>query len=204
MTVDDWLPALLAAGGYLVGSIPFGILVAKVLGTVDPRDAGSRNIGFTNVLRVAGKTAGLLTLAGDMGKGWLAAWLGGQFLERDVWTLVVAASPIVGHLYPVFLRFRGGKGVATAIGAVAGIAPVLGLALVLTWLVTAAVWRYSSGAAVAAFLALPLVGAMMGVDWRTQVFLLAVSGLVLWRHQENVVRLWRGTEPRIGAGHGTI
>ncbi|MGH7166195.1 MAG: glycerol-3-phosphate 1-O-acyltransferase PlsY, partial [Nitrospiraceae bacterium] len=204
MNVGEWLPALLATGGYLLGSVPFGVLVAKALGTVDPREAGSRNIGFTNVLRVAGKKAGFLTLAGDMGKGWVVAWLATRMLESDVWVLVVALSPVVGHLYPVFLKFRGGKGVATAMGAVTGVAPVLGLALVLIWVVTAALWRYSSGAAVAAFIGLPIVGAMVGVSWKTVAFLLAVSGLVLWRHGENIVRLWNGTERKIGAGVSNI
>ncbi|MGH7164081.1 MAG: glycerol-3-phosphate 1-O-acyltransferase PlsY [Nitrospiraceae bacterium] len=204
MNVGDWLPAILATGGYLLGSVPFGVLVAKAVGTVDPREAGSRNIGFTNVLRVGGKKVGFLTLAGDMGKGWVVAWLGARMLDSDVWILVVALSPVVGHLYPVFLRFRGGKGVATAMGAVTGVAPLLGLALLLVWVVTAAVWRYSSGAAVAAFIGLPLVGAMTGVSGNRLAFLLAVSGLVLWRHQGNVARLWNGTEPKMGAGQSNI
>ncbi len=204
MLVVDWLPGILATGGYLLGSVPFGVLVAKALGTVDPREAGSRNIGFTNVLRVAGKKAGFLTLAGDMGKGWVVAWLGARLLEGDVWILVVALSPVVGHLYPVFLRFRGGKGVATAMGAVTGVAPFLGLALLVVWVVTAAVWRYSSGAAVAAFVGLPFMGVISGVSWKTLAFLVAVSGMVLWRHQENVVRLWNGTERKIGHGVSDI
>lgn len=204
MVVVDWLPGILATGGYLLGSVPFGVLVAKALGTVDPRETGSRNIGFTNVLRVAGKKAGFLTLAGDMGKGWVVAWLGARMLESDIWILVVALSPVVGHLYPVFLRFRGGKGVATAMGAVTGVAPLLGLALLVVWVVTAAIWRYSSGAAVAAFGGLPIIGVISGVSWSVLAFLVMVSGMVLWRHRENMGRLWKGTERKMGSGVSNI
>lgn len=198
MTFTDWLPALLAIGGYLLGSIPFGVVVAKWLGTVDPRTAGSRNIGFTNVLRVAGKKAGLLTLAGDVGKGWVVGWVATFLLTDETMVLAVAACPILGHLFPVFLGFRGGKGVATALGAVAGVAPWLGLAMLAVWLATAAVWRYSSGAALAAFAALPIGSVLMGKTWQFQVFAWLVSGLIVLRHKENIQRLWQGTEPKMG------
>jgi len=188
----------MAVGGYLLGSIPFGLVVAKSLGTVDPRMAGSRNIGFTNVLRLSGKTAGGLTLAGDMGKGWLVAWIAAQMFDREAVVGAIALTPIVGHLYSVFLGFRGGKGVATAMGAVLGMAPFVGVVVVLVWLATVAVWRYSSGAALAAFGALPVVSLLLGRSWMFVLFSVVVSGLVVFRHRENVVRLWRGTEPRIG------
>jgi glycerol-3-phosphate acyltransferase PlsY len=198
MTLTDWLPALLAIGGYLLGSIPFGVIVAKGLGTVDPRTAGSRNIGFTNVLRVAGKKAGLLTLAGDVGKGWVVGWVATLLLTDETMILTVAACPIFGHLFPVFLGFRGGKGVATALGAVAGVAPWLGLALLAVWLASAAVWRYSSGAALAAFAALPIGSLLMDKSWQFQVFAWLVSGLIVLRHKENIQRLWQGTESKMG------
>jgi len=198
MILTDWLPALLAVGGYLLGSIPFGVIVAKWLGMVDPRTAGSRNIGFTNVLRVLGKKAGLLTLAGDAGKGWLVGWAAAHSLEQEAMVLMVALSPILGHLYSIFLGFRGGKGVATALGAVTSIAPLLGLTLLFIWLVTAAVWRYSSGAALAAFVALPIWAGLMGESWQFQVFAWLVSGLIVLRHKENIQRLWHGTEPKMG------
>ncbi|MGH7208282.1 MAG: glycerol-3-phosphate acyltransferase, partial [Nitrospiraceae bacterium] len=156
MVLSDWLPAAMAAGGYLLGSVPFGVVVARCLGTVDPRTAGSRNIGFTNVLRVSGTTAGLLTLTGDAGKGWLVGWVASQNLHQEAWVLLVALSPIVGHVHSVFLGFRGGKGVATALGSVAGVDPAIGGVMLLVWVVTAAVWRYSSGAALAAFAVLPV------------------------------------------------
>lgn len=198
MDMNDWLPMALVVGGYLVGSIPFGVVVARSLGTADPRTAGSRNIGFTNVLRVSGKKAGLLTLAGDVSKGWFIAWAASHMIDREAWVLTIAASPIIGHLYPIFLNFRGGKGVATALGAVTGVAPVVGGTMSVVWLVTAAIWRYSSGAAVAAFLVFPVIAAGLGLGWAFQVFSLAVAGVILYRHKDNAVRLWNGTEPKIG------
>jgi len=198
MLLSDWLPAAMAAGGYLLGSIPFGVVVAKCLGGVDPRTAGSRNIGFTNVLRVSGTTAGLLTLAGDAGKGWLVGWVASQSLDQEAWVLLVALSPIVGHVHSVFLGFRGGKGVATALGAVAGLAPTIGGVMLLVWLVTAAVWRYSSGAALAAFAVLPVCAVLLERSGMFRIFSLVVTTMIVLRHKDNVLRLWQGSEPKIG------
>lgn len=194
---DEWLPAAMAVGGYLLGSIPFGLVVAKCLGTVDPRTAGSRNIGVTNVLRLSGKTAGLLTLAGDMGKGWLVAWTAAQTFDREAVVAAIALTPIVGHLYSVFLGFQGGKGVATAMGAVVGMAPPVGVVIMLIWVVTVAVWRYSSGAALAAFGMLPIVAVVLGRSWVLVLVSGVVSSLIVVRHRENLVRLWSGTEPKM-------
>ena len=196
----DWLPAVMAVGGYLVGSIPFGIVVSRLLGAVDPRSAGSRNIGFTNVLRVAGRKAGLLTLLGDAGKGWVVGWLAAHNLPSEGAVLAVAVSPIVGHLYSMFLGFRGGKGVATAMGAIGGVALPVGLAMLALWLVTVGLWRISSAGALVAFVALPLLGVVFGQSWRFGLFALAVSLLVLLRHKENLLRLLKGAEPRLGEG----
>jgi glycerol-3-phosphate acyltransferase PlsY len=195
---DDWLPILLAIGGYLAGSIPFGIVVSKCLGAPDPRTVGSCNIGFTNVLRVSGKKAGILTLIGDMGKGWMIGWLATQASEHETWILGIALCPVLGHLFPVFLKFQGGKGVATAIGAVGGIAPSIGLGLIAIWLLTAALWRYSSGAALAAFSALPILALLMEKCGAFLIFAVIVTGLIGVRHRGNIVRLWQGTEPKIG------
>ena len=194
----DWHPLLLAIGGYLAGSIPFGIVVSKCLGAPDPRSAGSRNIGFTNVLRVSGKMAGILTLAGDMGKGWAVGWLANQTVHDEAWVLGIALCPIIGHLFPVALRFQGGKGVATAIGSVGGIAPPIGFGLIAIWLLTAVLWRYSSGAALAAFCALPFLGVLAGKSGSFLAFTIIVSGLIGLRHRGNIARLWNGTEPKIG------
>jgi len=194
----DWLPIILALGGYLAGSIPFGIVVSKCLGAPDPRTAGSRNIGFTNVLRVSGKKAGILTLVGDMGKGWMVGWLAALTIDHEVWILGIALSPILGHLFPVFLRFQGGKGVATAMGAVGGIAPPIGFGLIAIWLLTAALWKYSSGAALAAFCSLPLLGILADRGTLFLIFSLIVTGIIGARHKSNIARLWHGTEPKIG------
>jgi glycerol-3-phosphate acyltransferase PlsY len=198
MVLGDWLPAAMAAGGYLLGSIPFGVVVAKCLGTVDPRTAGSRNIGFTNVLRVSGTRAGLLTLAGDAGKGWLVGWVASQSLDQEAWVLVVALSPIVGHMHSIFLGFRGGKGVATALGAVTGVDLAIGGVMLLVWVVTAGVWRYSSGAALAAFAVLPLCAVLLERSGMFRVFSLVVTTMIALRHKDNILRLWQGIEPKIG------
>jgi len=199
MTVTDWLALAMMVSGYLLGSIPFGIVVSKYLGAIDPRTAGSHNIGFTNVMRVSGKKAGLLTLAGDLGKGWLVGWLAMQTHDHAWWPWLIALSPIIGHLFSVFLGLRGGKGVATALGAIIGVAPWVGFSAVLVWLVTAGVWRYSSGAAITAFILLPvLAAALRRGDQQFVVFTVIISGLILWRHKDNMIRLWNGTEPKIG------
>ena len=198
MTVADWLALAMMVGGYLLGSIPFGIVVSKSLGATDPRTAGSHNIGFTNVLRVSGKKAGFLTLVGDLGKGWLVGWLAMQMHDHALWPWLIALTPIIGHLFSVFLGLHGGKGVATALGAILGVAPWVGFSAVLVWLVTAGVWRYSSGAAITAFILLPVLAAALRGDRQFVVFTVVVSGLILWRHKDNMIRLWNGTEPKIG------
>lgn len=198
MILTDWLPIVLMVVGYLLGSIPFGIVVSRCLGAVDPRTAGSRNIGFTNVLRVSGKKAGFLTLAGDLGKGWVVGLMAMQFATDGWWPWLIALTPIVGHLHSLFLGFRGGKGVATALGVLIGVAPGMGLVTLLVWLGIAGLWRYSSGAAIVAFMILPILSAALRSDGRFLVFTVCVSGLILWRHKDNMIRLWKGTEPKIG------
>ncbi len=185
-------------GGYLLGAVPFGVVVSKCLGTVDPRTAGSRNVGFTNVLRVSGKAAGILTLIGDMGKGWVVGWLGVHLFDVEWAVLLTALAPVLGHLYPVFLKFRGGKGVATALGAVLGVAPPIGLSLLAVWLLVAAVWRYSSGGALAAFGLFPILSLFVRPTSTFVGFSLVVSALIWIKHKENIARLWSGTESRIG------
>ncbi len=190
----EWLVAALAVGGYLLGSIPFGVLVCKSFATVDPRAAGSYNIGFTNVLRVAGKRAGVLTLIGDMGKGWLVGGAARYSLDHEALVLLAALCPILGHMHSVFLRFSGGKGVATAFGAVVGVAPAVGAAILALWIASVALWRVSSLGALVAFGSFPLVAILMGRSWAFVGFAAVVSGMIVWKHKENVVRLWAGTE----------
>ncbi len=198
MSSTSWTWAALVVAAYLVGSIPFGVLVTRALGAVDPRTAGSRNIGFTNVVRVSGKTAGVLTLAGDLGKGWLAGWSAHMLLGDELAVLTVALSVILGHIYSVFVRFRGGKGVATAIGAVLGVAPWTGAAVLGVWLAWFALFRYSSGAALLSFGMLPVLAWAMGEGAEFVGFSVAVAAMIVFRHKENMVRLWHGTEPRVG------
>ena len=121
-----------------------------------------------------------------------------QFADDGWWPWLIALSPIIGHLYSVFLGFRGGKGVATALGVMIGVSPSIGLIAVLVWLVTAGFWRYSSGAAITAFMLLPVLAAALRTDQQFVAFTVLVSALILWRHKDNMIRLWNGTEPKIG------
>jgi glycerol-3-phosphate acyltransferase PlsY len=195
---EELLCGLMTVLGYLLGAIPFGIVVSKAMGLPDPRTVGSKNVGFTNVLRVSGKTAGILTLLGDMGKGWVLSWAAMQWLTMEWFIMVVALSPILGHLFSPFLGFKGGKGVATAMGAVLGLSPSIGLLLLLIWLGAVAIWRYSSGGALAAFACLPVVAIVNEQRQEFLVFSLIVSGLIWTKHKDNIVRLWKGTESKIG------
>jgi glycerol-3-phosphate acyltransferase PlsY len=146
-----------AIGAYVLGSIPFGLLVAHALGEKDPRTAGSNNIGFTNVLRVSGKKAGILTLLGDIGKGVIAVVFAQSLGAPGPWVLLMGFAVVLGHIFSVFLAFKGGKGVATALGAVLGIEPFLGFCLLGIWIGTVIIFKYSSGGALAAFLGFPIL-----------------------------------------------
>jgi glycerol-3-phosphate acyltransferase PlsY len=198
--MDDqgFVAAVMVMAGYLLGGIPFGVVVSRSMGLPDPRTVGSKNVGFTNVLRVSGKTAGILTLVGDMGKGWLMGWAGVQLLQEEWPILLVALAPFLGHLFSPFLGFTGGKGVATALGSVLGVAPLVGLLLLLTWIGTVAVWRYSSGGALAAFALFPLFAALFHPTVAFILFAMIVSGLIGMKHKGNIERLWSGTESKIG------
>ena len=191
------LGPLSCLGAYLLGSIPFGLVFSHLFGAPDPREAGSRNIGFTNVLRVCGKKVGILTLAGDLGKGWLVGWLAGLGLLLNLWALLAVLSVVLGHLFSVFLKFRGGKGVATGLGGLLGIHFPIGLILVAIWAATVGVWKYSSGGAIMAFAALPLIGWFMTFDLQFLIFCLLLSSFVIGKHKGNIVRLLNGTEPSI-------
>jgi acyl phosphate:glycerol-3-phosphate acyltransferase len=195
---DELLCGLLVVLGYTLGAIPFGIVVSKALHLPDPRTVGSRNVGFTNVLRVSGAKAGLLTLVGDMGKGWVIGWAGMQWLHPESYVMVAALSPIIGHIFSPFLGFKGGKGVATALGSVLGLAPSIGTLLLVIWLGAVAIWRYSSGGALAAFGLFPVVAIVNEQRQEFLIFAIVVSALVWIKHKDNIVRLWKGTEGKIG------
>lgn len=195
---EGLLWVLMVMAGYLLGAIPFGVVVSKAMGLPDPRTVGSKNVGFTNVLRVSGTKAGILTLLGDMGKGWVMGWVAMQWLTDERFIMFVALSVILGHLFSPFLNFKGGKGVATAIGVVLGLSPSIGLLLLLIWLGAVAIWRYSSGGALAAFACLPVVAIVNEQRQEFLVFALVVSTLIWTRHKDNIVRLWNGTETKVG------
>jgi len=195
---EGLLWVLMVMAGYLLGAIPFGVVVSKAMGLPDPRTVGSKNVGFTNVLRVSGTKAGILTLLGDMGKGWVMGWVAMQWLTDERFIMFVALSVILGHLFSPFLNFKGGKGVATAIGVVLGLSPSIGLLLLLIWLGAVAIWRYSSGGALAAFACLPVVAIVNEQRQEFLVFALVVSTLIWIRHKDNIVRLWNGTETKVG------
>lgn len=188
---------------YLIGSISFAVVVSKLFGLSDPRTYGSKNPGATNVLRSGNKAAAICTLLGDGFKGWLAVWLamryGDQFGVDDTGIALVAVAVFLGHLWPVFFKFVGGKGVATALGVLLGLNPWLGLATLATWLIIAYATRYSSLAAlVAAFFAPLYYGFMFGLD----IVMLAVfvmSALLVYRHRQNIGNLISGKESRIGS-----
>jgi glycerol-3-phosphate acyltransferase PlsY len=184
--------------GYGLGSIPFGVVVSKALQLPDPRTVGSRNVGFTNVLRSSGAKAGVLTLLGDMGKGWIIGWAAMQWLETEWFMMLAALSPIVGHIFSPVLGFKGGKGVATALGTVLGLSPSIGTLLLLIWLGAVAIWRYSSGGALAAFGLFPVVAIVNEQRQEFLIFAIVVSALIWIKHKDNIVRLWKGTEGKIG------
>ena len=195
---EDILWVLMAILGYLLGGVPFGVVVSRALSLPDPRTVGSKNVGFTNVLRISGWKPGVLTLLGDMGKGWVMGWLAMQWLTDERLIMVVAIAPFLGHLFSPFLNFKGGKGVATALGVVLGLSPSIGLLLLLVWLGAVAIWRYSSGGALAAFGMLPVVAIVNEQRQEFFVFSMIVSGLIWLKHKDNIVRLWKGTESKIG------
>jgi glycerol-3-phosphate acyltransferase PlsY len=198
---------LLTLGGYVIGSLSFAVIVSRFMGLDDPRTYGSGNPGATNVLRSGNRQAAVLTLLFDALKGWLPVvlvkWLGGAFGLDERAVALVALGAFIGHLWPVFFRFQGGKGVATAAGVLLGIEPVLGLMTLLTWLGVAAVSRYSSLAALSAAVMAPVYyWAADGVLWfghpAELLAIAAMSALLLARHQANILRLLAGTEGKIG------
>lgn len=204
------LPSLVAVVlAYLIGSLSFAVIVSKTLGMADPRSYGSGNPGATNVLRSGNKGAALATLLLDALKGWLPVFVVQHWGDAYGLGLTTAAlaglAAFLGHLYPVFFGFQGGKGVATALGALMGVDWLLGLATGTSWLIIAFFFRYASLASIVASLFAPayyLLGGNIAWPLETAVFftLLAMSLLLIWRHRENIRRLWAGTESKLGAG----
>ena len=202
-------PVLVTLAAYLIGSLSFAVIVSRAMGLNDPRTYGSKNPGATNVLRSGSKAAAIVTLLLDAVKGWLPVLLVQQLGEP--WGLgagsiaAVGLAAFLGHLWPVFFRFQGGKGVATAAGVLLAFSGWLGLATAATWLIMAVFFRYSSLASLTAAVFAPffyLLGG--GIAWPMQpplaLAIVVMSALLVWRHRENVVRLLRGQESKLGAG----
>jgi glycerol-3-phosphate acyltransferase PlsY len=195
-------PVLVVIAAYLLGSVSFAVVISKVFRLADPRTYGSKNPGATNVLRSGNKIAAVLTLAGDCAKGWLAVWLALQFDEQlalgDGGVALVALAVFLGHLWPVFFRFVGGKGVATALGVLLGLNVWLGLATLVTWVVIAYAFRYSSLAALVSAVFAPFYyGLLFGTDIKL-LAVLVMSLLLIWRHRINIGKLLSGKESRLG------
>jgi acyl phosphate:glycerol-3-phosphate acyltransferase len=200
-------PLLATVAAYLVGSLSFAVIVSRVMGLNDPRTFGSKNPGATNVLRSGSKLAAVITLLLDAAKGWFPVvavkWWGQPYgLEEGTMALVGLAA-FLGHLFPVFFRFVGGKGVATALGVLMATSGWLGLATMLTWLIIAYFFRYSSLASLVAAIFAPVYyifgdGAAWLMDKNLLLSTVLMSALLIWRHVENISRLVKGTESKLG------
>lgn len=207
-SLQAFFPAAAALLGYLIGSLSFAVIVSRVMGLNDPRTYGSKNPGATNVLRSGSKPAAVITLLLDALKGWLPVVLvklyGKPYGLEDGTVAMVGLAAFLGHLFPVFFRFVGGKGVATALGVLVGISGVLGLATMATWVIIAYFFRYSSLASLMAAVFAPVYYVFgSGLAWYFEKsIMLAVSImslLLIWRHADNISRLLKGTESKLGA-----
>lgn len=185
----------IALFGYLLGSVPTGLLLAKLFSKVDPRKMGSKNIGATNIFRTAGKTLGILTLVGDVLKGMIPIGIAIQLDVSDLWLAGVGLSTFLGHVFPIFLGFRGGKGVATALGVYLVVSPI---AVLIEFLLFAGLvwkWRYISLGSISCATTIPILIAFFRSDSQAYFILsVIIAALILYRHQENIVRLLQGTE----------
>ena len=198
---------LVAIAAYLLGSLSFAVIVSRVMGLNDPRTFGSKNPGATNVLRSGSKAAAIITLLLDAAKGWLpvalVAWFGKPFGLEEGTMALAGLGAFLGHLWPVFFKFEGGKGVATALGVLLGFSGWLGLLVMLTWLVVAVVWRYSSLSSLVASVLAPVYYILLGGelwDFNRWIFMaiLAMSALLIYRHKLNIERLVAGKESKLG------
>jgi len=188
---------LLSLIAFLMGSIPVGLIVAKIKG-VDLRKVGSGNIGATNVLRAIGKGPALITLAGDLLKGFIPVIIGGYILEDSLSTGMIGLSAILGHDFSIFLRFRGGKGVATSLGVLLAFSPVVAVLTIIIWIIIVFMTRYSSLGAIVSFLLLPLNIYVFDYSYNKFVVSIFITLLLLFKHRGNLERLYKGREPRIG------
>lgn len=185
--------------GYLCGSINSAIIVCKLMGLPSPRSIGSGNPGATNVLRLGSKKAAALTLLGDALKGFIPVWIAHVLKLPTDWVCGIGLAAILGHAYPLFFKFKGGKGVATGLGVLLGIEPLLGILTLITWLIVAKVFRYSSLAAVVAVILSPIYGYfLLNKDLKAVAVLVLITLFILFRHKDNIQRLVAGQESKIG------
>ncbi|HKV63820.1 MAG TPA: glycerol-3-phosphate 1-O-acyltransferase PlsY [Candidatus Acidoferrum sp.] len=197
---------LIPLAAYLLGSIPFGLLLAKLFGGADVRKAGSGNIGATNVTRVAGPFAGILTLVFDTAKGAAAVWLAARITnDNAIWMMLAAFAVLLGHCFPVWLKFKGGKGVATALGVFLALSPLAALSALLLFILCVTYWRFVSLGSVAAAAAMPLLIYFLWAPGHAPPIIidlgtLAIAALVILKHGGNLQRLSQGTEPRFSFG----
>lgn len=194
----NWLTFALPLGAYLLGSIATAVVVSRLLGLPDPRTIGSGNPGATNVLRTGNKLAALATLIGDLLKGLIPVVVARVLDASDLVIAVTALAAFIGHIFPVFFQFKGGKGVATALGVLLGLSPWLGLGTLAVWLAMALGLRYSSLAALTAALAAPLIAWPLHLGSMPLLTVSIMSALLIWRHAGNIQRLLQGKESRIG------
>jgi len=206
-SMQSFFPLVATVLGYLTGSLSFAVIVSRLMGLNDPRTFGSKNPGATNVLRSGNKAAAIVTLLLDTAKGWLpvmlVGWYGKPYGMEEGTMALVGLAAFVGHLYPVFFKFVGGKGVATALGVILGIHWVLGLAIAVTWLLMAYFFRYSSLAALTSAVLAPAYyifgdGTIWYLNKGVLLSLSVMSLLLIYRHIENIGRLVKGTESRLG------
>jgi glycerol-3-phosphate acyltransferase PlsY len=185
----------IALFGYLLGSLPTGLILAKLFSKVDPRKKGSKNIGATNIFRTAGKALGVLTLVGDLLKGAIPVWVAVQWGESDLWIAASGLTPLLGHVFPIFLGFKGGKGVATALGVYLVISPI---AVLIEFTIFAGIvwkWRFISLGSITCATTIPILLAFFRSDSQVYFVLsVIIAALILYRHQSNISRLLQGTE----------
>jgi glycerol-3-phosphate acyltransferase PlsY len=192
-----WL-YLLPLLAYLLGSVSTAVVIARLMGLQDPRETGSKNPGATNILRYGGKVAAILTLAGDILKGVIAVLIARALTTDDVIIALTGFAAFLGHLFPVFFGFRGGKGVATALGVWLALSPWVGLLLIATWVVMAVLFRYSSLSALTASVAAPLYVAWLSPGMPYLATMIVMSAILVFRHRSNIRNLLAGTETKIG------
>jgi glycerol-3-phosphate acyltransferase PlsY len=196
-------PLIFVVCAYLIGSVSFAVLMSKAFGLADPRSYGSGNPGATNVLRSGKKAAAALTLIGDAAKGWLAVFLAIHFAPHDAQGLMIVAlvaiAVFLGHVFPIFLKFKGGKGVATALGVLLALNVWMGLFVLGAWLLVALVFRYSSLAALVAAIAAPIFAMLIHLRPELVLATAIMSMLLIWRHKGNIQNLMTGKESKIGS-----